>query len=201
MTKRKPKEMRKKEILEASFRCFSKKGYHNTKIDDIIKESHLSKGAIYWYFKGKRDIFVSLIEQHLQEEQQIWQELLQEHGVGPTLLLKSGYAFLESHFENEKMIPLFVELVSESFRDKEIKERLQNFFDGWIKKIKEVFEIAIQKGMIKDFDAEDLSIGVFALIKGLVEMRTMYGKKLNYEKVWNTFSRGLLEGIKKGGNQ
>lgn len=201
MTKKEPREMRRREILQASLQCFSKKGYSDTTLEDIIEESGLSKGAIYWHFKGKRDIFISLMEEHLKEEERVWQQLLEEHGVGPMLLMKSGYAFLESHFKDEKLVPIFAELLSESYRDKKIMKRLQKFFDGWIEKIKEVFEIAIDRGAIKDFDPQDLSIGVFALIKGLVEMRTMYGKKVDFEKVWNTISRGLLEGIKEGGKK
>jgi AcrR family transcriptional regulator len=201
MTKRETRETRRKEILDAAFRCFSKRGYHDTKVDDIMKESNLSKGAIYWYFKGKRDIFISLIEDHLHEEELVWENLLDEHGIGPALLIESGYAFLRSHFENEKMESLFVEFVAESYRDQEIMKRLQKFFDGWIKKVKGVFKIAIQKGIIKDVDPEYLSVAVFALMKGLVEMRTMYSKKIDFEKVWHTVSHGLLEGIKKGGGQ
>ena len=40
MTRRKSKEIRREEILEAAMKCFSKKGYHDTTIDDIIKGSH-----------------------------------------------------------------------------------------------------------------------------------------------------------------
>jgi AcrR family transcriptional regulator len=72
MTKRKPEEVRRKEILDAALRCFSNKGYHETRIDDIVKESGLTKGAIYWYFKGKRELFVALIEQHLKEDKALW---------------------------------------------------------------------------------------------------------------------------------
>lgn len=47
MTRRKSEEIRREEILEAALKCFSKRGYHDTRMDDIINESGLSKGAIY----------------------------------------------------------------------------------------------------------------------------------------------------------
>ena len=43
-------EERRGQIIEAALACFTRKGYANTTIDDIVAESGLSKGAIYWYF-------------------------------------------------------------------------------------------------------------------------------------------------------
>jgi AcrR family transcriptional regulator len=49
-------------ILEAAVRVFAEKGYHETRMDDIVNESKTSKGSIYFYFPGKQDIFFGLIE-------------------------------------------------------------------------------------------------------------------------------------------
>lgn len=55
------KEQRRVAILEAAESCFDRKGYYETSIDDIVHESHMSKGAIYTYFKSKEEIFISLM--------------------------------------------------------------------------------------------------------------------------------------------
>ena len=44
-------------FIEAALACFVRKGYVNTTMNDIVVESGLSKGAIYWYFEGKDDLF------------------------------------------------------------------------------------------------------------------------------------------------
>ena len=41
---------------------FYKNGYHNTSIDDILKELSLSKGAFYYHFDSKEDFFIQIIE-------------------------------------------------------------------------------------------------------------------------------------------
>ncbi|TAI47527.1 TetR/AcrR family transcriptional regulator [Flagellimonas allohymeniacidonis] len=41
---------------------FTKKGYHNTSLDDILKELELSKGAFYHHFKSKEDYFIYIIQ-------------------------------------------------------------------------------------------------------------------------------------------
>ena len=197
MTRRKSEGIRRGEILEAALKCFSKKGYHDTRVDDIIKESGLSKGAIYWYFKGKRDIFNFLIEQHLYEDKIVWEWLLKEYELGPDFLIKAGLLFLKMYFEDEKLLPFFAELIAESHRDKKIRKKLNEVYEGWIEMVKGAFDMAIKEGKMKKFDIESLAICLIALIEGLVELNTIFSEKLNYEKIWRTFAKALLEGIQK----
>ena len=58
-------ESRRQLILKAAIRCFSKKGFSDTTIQDIRRESGLSHGAIYRYFQSKEDI----IETSFQKDQ------------------------------------------------------------------------------------------------------------------------------------
>ena len=53
---------RKFEILDGAMKVFVKKGYANTRIDDIANSVSLSKGAIYHHFNSKKEIFISLIK-------------------------------------------------------------------------------------------------------------------------------------------
>jgi AcrR family transcriptional regulator len=47
-------------ILEAAVKVFATKGYHDAKVDDIVGEAQTSKGAFYFYFPSKQDIFIAL---------------------------------------------------------------------------------------------------------------------------------------------
>ncbi len=47
-------------ILEAAVKVFATKGYHDAKVDDIVNEAQTSKGAFYFYFPSKQDIFIAL---------------------------------------------------------------------------------------------------------------------------------------------
>jgi TetR/AcrR family fatty acid metabolism transcriptional regulator len=49
-------------ILEAAVQVFAQKGYHETRVDDIVAQSKTSKGSIYFYFPSKQDIFLGLID-------------------------------------------------------------------------------------------------------------------------------------------
>lgn len=56
------KEMRRSSILRSAVRCFARKGYHLTTIDDIAAEAGVSKGAPYVYFDSKVALFEALYD-------------------------------------------------------------------------------------------------------------------------------------------
>jgi AcrR family transcriptional regulator len=51
------KEKRRKAIIRASLRVFSRKGYETTALDEIAREARLAKGTLYLYFKDKEDLY------------------------------------------------------------------------------------------------------------------------------------------------
>ena len=54
------REARREHLLNAAVRCFARKGYHPTTVDDIAAEAGVSKGAPYVYFDSKEALFQEL---------------------------------------------------------------------------------------------------------------------------------------------
>jgi len=46
-------------IVHAALRLFGERGFHGATIQDVVRESGLSVGAIYTWFKGKDDLFLA----------------------------------------------------------------------------------------------------------------------------------------------
>ncbi len=57
---RKTKEERLEEIRQAAIRCFLEKGYRFTTMEDIVAQTTLSKGGVYRYYSGTREILLTL---------------------------------------------------------------------------------------------------------------------------------------------
>lgn len=53
-------EQRRDEILHASLRLFSDKGFHETTVEDIANAAGVAKGTIYLYFQSKEHILIAL---------------------------------------------------------------------------------------------------------------------------------------------
>jgi AcrR family transcriptional regulator len=55
---------RRQQILEAALEVFSTKGYHKATNKDIAQAAGgISPGLIYWYFKDKEDLFLSIVRE------------------------------------------------------------------------------------------------------------------------------------------
>ena len=48
-------------LLKAALAVFSSKGYDATTLDDIASAAKVTRGAIYWHFKSKADLYNTLI--------------------------------------------------------------------------------------------------------------------------------------------
>lgn len=56
---------KKQRILNAGFELFCEKGYYKTNTMEIAKRAGISTGAVYSYFKDKRQIYIAAFENYL----------------------------------------------------------------------------------------------------------------------------------------
>ena len=49
-------------ILDAALEVFARKGYHRASVDDIVRASATSKGAVYHHFPNKEAVFLALVD-------------------------------------------------------------------------------------------------------------------------------------------
>jgi TetR/AcrR family transcriptional regulator, fatty acid metabolism regulator protein len=57
-----PQTDTQQKILDAAIDVFAQKGYHDTRVDEIVDASKTSKGAVYFYFPSKQDIFLAIVD-------------------------------------------------------------------------------------------------------------------------------------------
>ena len=53
----------REKILEAALSVFAQKGYHRAIVDDIVRASGTSKGAVYHHFPNKEALFLALVDE------------------------------------------------------------------------------------------------------------------------------------------
>lgn len=72
-------------ILDAAGEVFSRDGIANTTLEQIAQQAGVSRGAIYWYFKGKQDLLQTLFDE---------QKLPLEYSLGKDTDLDTGWRLL-----------------------------------------------------------------------------------------------------------
>jgi AcrR family transcriptional regulator len=57
------RDTRREAILRAALGLFSRQGYHGTSMPEIAKAADISVGLIYYVFKSKEDILLTIVEE------------------------------------------------------------------------------------------------------------------------------------------
>lgn len=64
-TKRLPRAVREQQMLDAAVQMFSVNGYHETSMDAIAAEAHISKPMLYLYYGSKEELFGACLDREL----------------------------------------------------------------------------------------------------------------------------------------
>lgn len=62
-----PRTERRVQLLAAAQRVFSANGYHAAAMDEIAEQAGVSKPVLYQHFPGKLDLYIALLESHVDE--------------------------------------------------------------------------------------------------------------------------------------
>ena len=90
---RKNKRNTKGKIIKAAWKLFYEQGYEETTIEDIIYESHTSRGSFYHYFKGKDALLGTLADLFDEEYSRLAEDLNEEMSVLDQLLFLNHALF------------------------------------------------------------------------------------------------------------
>lgn len=69
------KDARRRDILRAAIRCFAKRGYDATSLDDVARHAEVAKGTLYLYFPSKADLFATLV---LEQGFDVFEQVLEK---------------------------------------------------------------------------------------------------------------------------
>ncbi|MFJ7726162.1 TetR/AcrR family transcriptional regulator [Neobacillus sp. NPDC097160] len=61
------RDERREQIKQAALKIFARRGYTGTKTSMIAKEASISEGLIYRYFNSKEELFITLVQELMEE--------------------------------------------------------------------------------------------------------------------------------------
>ncbi len=91
--RKKTQETRDK-LLDAAESVFNKKGVSHTTLNDIAEEANVTRGAIYWHFRNKVDLFNAMIDRVREPIRAMIEEIADEKTEDPLGRLRERSIFL-----------------------------------------------------------------------------------------------------------
>ncbi len=162
-------ELTRKRILDAAIRVFARKGYHATRMDDIVAEARVSKGGVYFHFPGKERLFLAIIEHFagLLEERLTQAITTEQGGVRRvTAALEAGLRPLAEYLALAKIFLIQAVGLGERFE----RQRLA-LNDRFAALIRTYLDQAVAEGDIPPIDTE---VTAYAWVGAIYELVTRW---------------------------
>ena len=170
-------EERKNQILDAATEVFVHKGFDKARMDDIVDETGLSKGTLYWYFKSKSDIIIAILDRIFQTEF----DQLEAQENFDTSATQAFWQFAEMAIKDyTKMIhlmPVAYEFLALAFRNKYVQKALKQYFDRYMHILVPIIQRGIDSGEFRPVDAREAAIAAGAIFEGTI-LLWVYDKSL-----------------------
>ncbi|WNB91909.1 TetR/AcrR family transcriptional regulator [Bacillus sp. NEB1478] len=189
------KEEKRSQIIESALKCFGEKGYQATIIDDIVKDSNISKGAIYNYFASKEEIYLQLLQINTNS---FFDEVAQENS-----LLKSAKEKLINIFrrfreqelteEIQQARRVYIEFWLYGSRQDDLRVILEERYNKFIDYIVTIIQDGQSAGEIKEnLDPQNISRIFWGIRDGNVLHYSFLGNEAEYRKTWETLEEMFI---------
>jgi AcrR family transcriptional regulator len=151
----KRKELTEEKIIEAACDLFSRHGYHNTQVMDIVKAVGMSAGTFYNHFKDKRELFERITIESLEslrvklkslrEPIDIWSPKVRE-----ATLRETFTAIFDYTDSNPQQMLMILRL---SFGvDQKLDDNVWGYFQGFVQDACEDVQRWSEEGVIEGID-------------------------------------------------
>lgn len=194
---------KRRRIIDAAVAEFSKNGYSNARLSNIIRASDIPRGSLYQYFEDKFDVFKYIFEIIKDKKMEYLKDLLSNPEDKPFLQLFKELFISGTRFalENPKLVKVFTKLISEKgdAYNKIMQDSLQIAREHYVNYIKTDQE----NGRLR----KDIDPGVFAdmvidlTVNISIDEIVEHVENINFEKIYERVTQiiNIIEhGVKLG---
>jgi len=189
-------EKTRQALLASAFKVFSTKGYAKTTLQDIAEDSGVTRGAVYWHFKNKIDLFEKLLDHAFLPVRNILFSKFEETSSPQEILVTLMKIWLH-HVTSDQNFRTAFEII---FNKTEWSEELMPFKLKYkdeelrfIKKVELIFQNGINDGTFrKDLKPAVASSFYYSTLFGLAQYSLFFRDELDINKEINSFINMFL---------
>lgn len=179
-------------ILDAALDVFSRKGYHDTRMDEIVSSSQTSKGSIYFHFPNKEQLFLALVDQFANLLERRITEAISEHDRGMVKVqaaLETCLATFGRYRRQAKVLLVQASGLGNTFEQKRLA--INDRFAGLIALY---LQEAVDVGEIEPLDTEIVAHAWMGAIYNLV-IRWVYTGEPDSDRIVEALVPMLLQSV------
>ena len=187
-------------ILEAAMKVFVKKGYSQTRMEDIAIVSGLSKGAIYHHYDSKKSLFLALID--YWEEYFFFKVFFNKDVKSKKAedLLRDMATDIIETFKSSKYILLAeLEFWSLANHDEDVRSKTEALYMKLMKLIRSIISKGIKENDFKQLNVDVAALSVMTSLQGVIWFSIFKDKDkmISAEQYLNDVIEFIIYGFKK----
>ena len=165
----------KERIIAAAFQLFLQHGYKGVSLKDIINTTQLSKGAIYYHFTSKYEIYLAAVEEYFFKIIDTESPIDEEHSLKIRIRKRFDQFldlidFVEKSGEQGIKFPIRTYFIFqlETEQDDSILARVQKSIENYRQEIIQIVQTAIDRKEIGiDLPAVTIAQQLISMMEGL----------------------------------
>ncbi|HTN58942.1 MAG TPA: TetR/AcrR family transcriptional regulator [Protaetiibacter sp.] len=172
------REATRRELLRLGVERFPIKGYAATTVEDLVRDSGLTRGAFYFHFSGKEDFFLAVLR-HRREARDDWWTVA-EDPANATLAEVIGAALHVLAMRADGGTALWLALIVEFVQSLTVKgdypAQLAALYPAWLAELRSFVNALDARGMVRrDLSVDELAGIVFSHVEGVELHHRLYG--------------------------
>jgi TetR/AcrR family transcriptional regulator, acrAB operon repressor len=188
-------------LLKTALAVFSAKGYAAATLDDVAKAANVTRGAIYWHFKSKADLYNTLVQEFSARGAGLVQQAVSEGG---TLIeiLRRIFVRLCTVVEEDKEMRAVMELtLFKTGLDPELQAGRKKQIEAGnvlLKGITEAMGQGVAQGVLRDdIDPADMARAFIAFENGATLLWLLSPRSFSLKASAESFADILAAGLQK----
>jgi AcrR family transcriptional regulator len=197
MTRKRPREERIGDIIQAAVDEFLERGYDDASMEAIARRAGISKGGLYHHFTSKDEILLMANKKLNEPVAQLMQEALQEPNACEGLC-----RFIENYLNywlNHQREMIFYMLSYVKLLDNpNLSEMYESYAKSTIGFYQGLFQRGIDSGEFIPHAAYESALALMAAVDGIV-MYVMMDKELDTKKIIKVFQERFVRRLQAEG--
>jgi AcrR family transcriptional regulator len=200
--RKREKEARRNQILDAARALLFEKGLHATSINQIAKQAELGVGTIYFYYRSKEEIFADLQEEGL-EILFAWILKTSNQNLPPDEKLRQiGLQYIRFSEENRDYYDIINYFLAspQIFFAPNLKSKVDRHGSQIIGLIVETINTGIRSGLFHSRSPRRDAITFWGTLHGLIQFRKLKDTVLagdNHKKLLNHAVDHFINGLRR----
>jgi AcrR family transcriptional regulator len=187
----------KNSIMEAATALFAREGYEATGVAEICERAGVSKGAFYYHFDSKENVFLTLIDTWLTTLEKSLNDITFQAKSVPEGLLEMAGMMQPVFDNNQYFMGLFLELWTHANRNDKVRQATVAPYRRFEETFTRLIQRGIDEGSIDDVEPEIAGQLLLSLSSGLFLQASLEPDQVNWGKKLQESIVILINGLKR----